>query len=290
MAIPGLRSRNSIANFILLKPRTFAEAIELISLHPETVPIAGGLDVINRMKEGVTPPRLLMLTKIGGLNRISVSSDNGTLDIGATASHDDVATSPLVRARLADLAACWGRIANIRIRMQGTVVGNLFAGSASYEGAILLAALGAAVSIESRYVAPSSLLVHNLVVDAGSAGQPRGLARAVQIPLPPPGTTRRLVYDRSLRPALSVALRVDHARGRVTAARAVLGGCHAWPILRDVPLAGYALSEAGSYADDMAAATFSRLPPATVPWFGHPLYREHAAPVLLSRLIKEIVP
>jgi len=96
MAIPGLRSRNSIANFILLKPRTFAEAIELISLHPETVPIAGGLDVINRMKEGVTPPRLLMLTKIGGLNRISVSSDNGTLDIGATASHDDVATSPQV--------------------------------------------------------------------------------------------------------------------------------------------------------------------------------------------------
>jgi CO/xanthine dehydrogenase FAD-binding subunit len=102
------------------------------------------------------------------------------------------------------------------------------------------------------------------------------------------GTTRRLVYDRSLRPMLSVALCVDHAEGRVGGARAVVGGCHRWPFLCELAVAGLSLSDFHALAGDIATEVIRQMPAPTVPWFGSSGYRESVAPVLLSRLIREV--
>ena len=260
----------------------------MLDSEPDTMAIAGGLDIVNRMKEGLAPRRLVMLAGIENIDVIRLSPEQDGIDVGAGVCHDALANSELVRALLPDLAHCWERIANIRIRMQGTVAGNLLALMPSYEGPILLSALDASL----LYSTSESLNASAALTEFGDASDSfflsRGLIAKVRVPLPPKGTTRRLVYDRSLRPFLSVALRIDHADGVVAAARAVVGGCHRWPFWCDLPVGGLSLPDIHAQADSIAIAAVRQMPPPTVPWFGLSHYREKVAPVLLSRLIREI--
>ncbi len=279
------RSRSRIPDFKLLRPRDLAEASAMLVADPKVVPFAGGIDLVNRMKEGTAPARLMMLSGIAGLDSVSHAAVDHALEIGAMARHDDVATSEVVRTQLPDLAACWDRIANIRIRMQGTVAGNLLAGMPGYEGPVLLSALGASLSYW-RDGASAVAAVSELCERDGSA-RFSGLVTSIRVPLPAPGVTRHLVYDRSLRPALSVALQLDRAGDRVIAARAVLGGCHDWPVTRELTLQGSA--KVAGLADDIAQQAFKDIEPMTVPWFGSPHYRERVAPVVLARLFREAV-
>jgi aerobic carbon-monoxide dehydrogenase medium subunit len=280
------RSRSQIPDFKLLRPRDLAEARAMLVADAATVPFAGGIDLVNRMKEGAAPATLMMLSGIAGLDTVRYAATDHAIEIGAMARHDDVATSAMVRANLPDLAACWDRIANIRIRMQGTVAGNLLAGMPGYEGPVLLSALGASLS----YWRKASLGVAAVSELHGPDGSARfsGLVTGVRVPLPAPGVTRHLVYDRSLRPALSVALQLDRADDVAISARAVLGGCHEWPVTRELTMQGAALSKVIGSADDIAQHAFEDLAPMTVPWFGSLHYRKRVAPVVLARLLRGV--
>jgi CO/xanthine dehydrogenase FAD-binding subunit len=280
------RSRSQIPDFKLLRPHDLAEARAMLVADAATVPFAGGIDLVNRMKEGVASVTLMMLSGIAGLDTVRYVAADHAIEIGAMARHDDVATSAIVRANLPDLAACWDRIANIRIRMQGTVAGNLLAGVPGYEGPVLLSALGASLSSWRK----GSLVVAAVSEFHGPDGSARfsGLVTSVHVPLPAPGVTRHLAYDRSLRPALSVALQLDRADDAVISARAVLGGCHDWPVTCEFTMQGAALSKVIGSADDIAQHAFKDVPPMTVPWFGSAHYRERVAPVVLARLLRGV--
>jgi aerobic carbon-monoxide dehydrogenase medium subunit len=281
------RSRSAIPDFSILRPRSLREARDMLDGEPGTMAMAGGLDVVNRMKEGLAPRHLVMLAGIETIDVIRLCPEQDGIDVGAGVCHDALANSALVRALLPDLAHCWEQIANIRIRMQGTVAGNLLALMPSYEGPILLSALDASLLYSTSQAPNLSVALTQFGDASDSFFLSRGLIETVRVPLPPKGTTRRLVYDRSLRPFLSAALRVDHADGVVVAARAVVGGCHRWPFWCDLP-AGLSLPDMHAQADRIAIAAVRRMPPATVPWFGLSHYREKVAPVLLSRLIREV--
>ena len=281
------RSRSRIPDFSLLRPRSLIEARAMLN-EPDTVPMAGGLDIVNRMKEGFAPKKLVTLAGIDDFDAIGLSPEQDTIDIGPGTSHDTLATSDLVRAHLPDLAHCWDQIANVRIRMQGTVAGNLLALMPGYEGAVLLSALDASLMYSSTDGPRTSIQVKAFGATSDSFFRARGLVETVRVPLPAAGTTRRLVYDRSLRPMLSVALCVDHAEGLVDGACAVIGGCHRWPFLCDLPVAGLSLSHFRGHAGDIARQVIREMPSPTVPWFGISGYRESVAPVLLSRLIQEV--
>ena len=65
---------------------------------------AGGVDLIDLMKEGLlTPRRLVNLRGVAGLNVIAQDQD-GVLRIGAMATLAEVGEHPLVRARYVALA------------------------------------------------------------------------------------------------------------------------------------------------------------------------------------------
>jgi CO/xanthine dehydrogenase FAD-binding subunit len=157
-----------------------------------------------------------------------------------------------------------------------------------YEGPILLSALDASLLYSTSETLNASVALTEFGDASEAFFRSRGLIGKVRVPLPPKGTTRRLVYDRSLRPFLSVALRIDHADGVIAAARAVVGGCHRWPFWCDLPVDGLSLPDFHGQADGIAIAAVRQMPPPTVAWFGLPHYREKVAPVLLSRLIREI--
>jgi carbon-monoxide dehydrogenase medium subunit len=126
------RSRKLIPEFRLHRPLSAAEAVAMkAAAGPGAVYMAGGIDVVNRMKSGLPVTDVIHLGRVAGLDAIQETEDG--LRLGALVTHDRPATSPLVRARLPALAQTWPDVANIRIRCKGTIGGNIMAGEPAYE-------------------------------------------------------------------------------------------------------------------------------------------------------------
>lgn len=279
------RSRHLIPPFAFHRPESFAEARHLIDTLPDAAVMAGGLDMVNRMKEGRAPDAIVWLGAIPEADQV-VRRD-GELVAGALLRHDQMAQDAEVRRAFPDLSALWGRLANIRVRCQGTIVGNLLAEVPAYEAAILLMAVEARLEGLLPGGRAFQMEAGALADGAGGAVPCPGLVTALRIPLPAPGRMRRLVYDRTLRPALSLALCLDSENDRITRARAVLGGGHARPVVRPLAVEGWTAADLVRNARRLGEEALRDLPAFTTPWTGGADYRGRIAPVLLTRLIEE---
>ncbi len=111
--------------FELARATTTAEARELFAGKAGSVYKAGGIDLLDHLKEHlVEPPRLVDLKRIAGLDAIGVEAD-GSLRIGALATLAKVAAHEGVRASHPALAGACGEAASPQIRNVATIGGNL---------------------------------------------------------------------------------------------------------------------------------------------------------------------
>jgi carbon-monoxide dehydrogenase medium subunit len=107
-----------------LAPKTLREALEILAIHPETTKIiAGGTDLLPRMRCGEMQPLLLLDLHKLGLDKIEANS--GWLHIGATTTHTAILESGLLASRYPALVQAAGMIAGPPIRNRGTLGGNL---------------------------------------------------------------------------------------------------------------------------------------------------------------------
>jgi carbon-monoxide dehydrogenase medium subunit len=124
--------------------------------------LAGGQSLLPTMKLGLaTPDRLVDLGRIAelsGIERVDAATRPG-LRIGATTSHLDVASSPLVCARIPALADLADRIGDPAVRARGTLGGSLANNdpAACYPAAVL--ALDAVVRTDRRRIAADDFFV-----------------------------------------------------------------------------------------------------------------------------------
>jgi xanthine dehydrogenase YagS FAD-binding subunit len=116
--------------FEYYKVTTVAQTLSLLSRHGEKASIlAGGSDILGRMKDRLEGPKLqlpqhlLDINGIKGLNFI-MEQKNG-LKIGATTTLSDIASSPLVARRYPLLSQAASQVAVPQIRNVGTLGGNL---------------------------------------------------------------------------------------------------------------------------------------------------------------------
>jgi aerobic carbon-monoxide dehydrogenase medium subunit len=112
--------------FRVMTPATLSEAVTILdALKDETHILAGGTDLLPKMKQGVTKPvHVLCLDKIAGLDHLSYIPGEG-LHIGALVTHARVADHPVVRERYSALADACAAVGSPQIRNRGTVVGNI---------------------------------------------------------------------------------------------------------------------------------------------------------------------
>lgn len=266
----GLRSHAQIAPFRLHQPGSVAVALALHAAHPGAGFMAGGLDLIGRMKWGEAVPDVVHLGGIAGLAEIAW--DGTALRIGAGATHAAIIDSPAIAALLPDLAALWPLVANPRIRFAGTLGGNLMAGQAGYDGMPALLALGATLECAT----PAGTL-------HVAAGQPLPAGALLTAALLPAGT--RLLADRSLKPAILAWLGLSVAEGRVTAARLGLGAAHASAVGLDLPLVGTTLSALGGVAAEIGTWVATAVPEPVGDSIASASYRRRMAGVLARRLL-----
>jgi carbon-monoxide dehydrogenase medium subunit len=127
------------------RPRTLAEALRLKASIPGSRYIAGGTDLLVKMRQGaLRPSALISLRSIPELNGIEVGL---TTRIGALTPLADVLEHPLVRERYPLLVQAIERMANVQVRNSATFGGNLCNASPCADTAPPLLVLGASFCI-----------------------------------------------------------------------------------------------------------------------------------------------
>jgi carbon-monoxide dehydrogenase medium subunit len=111
------------ASFAYSKPRTLAEALELVA-RPGAKVLAGGQSLIPSLNMRLSAPELLVdITGLAELKGIRVEKD--LVRIGALTTHAQIGRSDEVRRHLPLLAEAVPHIAHPAIRNRGTIGGSL---------------------------------------------------------------------------------------------------------------------------------------------------------------------
>jgi xanthine dehydrogenase YagS FAD-binding subunit len=104
------------------RPQTVDDALALLA--PGTAVLAGGTDLVTRMKEGLArPARLVDIQDLGELTGLAVTGDG--LRIGALTRLADLAADARVQAGWPALAQACALAASPQLRNMGTLGGNL---------------------------------------------------------------------------------------------------------------------------------------------------------------------
>lgn len=109
------------------RPETPEEAVELLAGHPGARFLAGGSNLVDHLKLGITSPDLLVDVSRLPLDTIeTVAGESGdVLRIGANVRNSDLAAHPVVRSRFAVVSRSLLAGASGQIRNQATTAGNL---------------------------------------------------------------------------------------------------------------------------------------------------------------------
>jgi carbon-monoxide dehydrogenase medium subunit len=166
-------------SFELHRPGSVADAVALLQANDGAKLLAGGQSLLPVMKLDLAQPSdLVSLAGIAALKEIR--QQDGTLVVGALATHDEVATSPAVRRAIPALADLAAGIGDAQVRNRGTLGGSLAHAdpAADYPAAVL--ALGATVATDRRSIAADDYF-RGLFETALAADE---IVTAVRFPLP----------------------------------------------------------------------------------------------------------
>jgi aerobic carbon-monoxide dehydrogenase medium subunit len=210
--------------FRVLTPANIEQAsAELVRLGERATIYAGGAELILLLRYGMVHAEYLINIKcISGLNEICW--DGQTVQIGATVTHRRLETDPLIRERLPLLADAESQIANIRVRNQGTLGGNLCFNDPHSDPGTALLLHKAEVILASKDGLRQIPLSDFLSGMYSTALEPGELLQKVFVaPLPVEWGAAYLRVHRYQRPTLNVAVATKLQNGTVEDARLAVG-------------------------------------------------------------------
>ena len=197
----------AMRDFEFVEPASIGEVCALLAEDPEgSAVFAGGTDILVDLKAGLRPHRrLVSLGRIGELKEIGLAAD-GALQIGATATINNVARHHGIKERFPGINDAAMSLAAEQVRNQATVAGNLCMAVPSADMAPILLAHGATM----RVVSPAGERVVGLreffVGPRETVLEPADVVVAIEVPAPAPGTG-----DASLRQGGRVSLSLPMA-------------------------------------------------------------------------------
>jgi len=220
------------------RPRTLAEALEVKARTEGSRWVAGGTDLLVRLKDGLRVPLLVSLRNVPALAEVR---DDGALSVGAAAPLADVIAHPAVRKRAPLLADALAQIGSPQIRNVATIGGNLGNASPCADSAPALLVLEA----RARLAGPDGEREVPLADLLSGPGEtclgPHELVTALVIAPPPAGARGVFLKRRRVRMDLaqaSVALLAEVEDGVCRRARVAAGAVAPVPLrLRSVEAA-----------------------------------------------------
>lgn len=115
-----------LPRFDYLKPETVDQALDLLAAHKDEAKIlAGGTDLLVRMKKGLLKPQVLITLK--ALDELSyVKKEADSIKIGSRTSLADIIASDLIRKEATALSQACEKVGAVTIQhFRGTIGGNI---------------------------------------------------------------------------------------------------------------------------------------------------------------------
>jgi len=137
-----------LPDFDYYAPDSLAETCEALDRFGSKAKVlAGGTDMIAKMKGGLVAPEILIsLKKLVDLQKIEYVAGKGVV-IGARATHNDLVNSPILNDKYLSISEAAHHMASNQIRNIGTVGGNLCNAVPSADLPPILIALGATIKL-----------------------------------------------------------------------------------------------------------------------------------------------
>jgi len=178
--------------FDYVKPKTLVEASAFMVEHDGKARLyAGGTDVLILMRDGsIAPQYVVDIKEIPSLRDFSFDETAG-LTIGAAATLNAIASSPIIREKFGLLAQAVETVGSYQVRNRATIGGNICNASPSADTVPALLVLGAmawvfgggeerAVPLDAFFTGPGETVLG-----------PGDILTSIQVPLPPAGAAYR---------------------------------------------------------------------------------------------------
>lgn len=195
--------RLTMRPFAYERPGTLAGVVALLAEHgPEARLLAGGTDLIIRLRDGTLQPRLVVDVKgVAELDN-GIRDDGAEVRIGARTVMTELATDARIRRDFAALAEAAAVVGSSQIRNRATLAGNIANASPAADTLPALLVDDAVIDVSGPGGARSVPLDDLLVRSGVTTLQPGELITAVRVPRPltPRGSvhvrrTRRRGHD-----------------------------------------------------------------------------------------------
>ena len=277
------------ANFDYYRPKTVAEAVELLRKNKGATVLAGGHSLLPSMKLRVsTPSALVDIGRIKGLSGIKAGKKDVT--IGALTTHAMIAGSDALKKACPILAEAAALIGDTQVRNRGTIGGSLAHADPAADYPTVIVAMDATLTATgptgAREIAADKFF-KDLFTTALKSGE---ILTSVSVPaygnLPGMGSA----YLKHRHPASSyavvgVAAMVGLEGGKVTRVSLVVGGATANPARATA--AENALTGQAPTADNIAAAAekVGEIKATMSDAYASGEYRAHLAQVMAKRAL-----
>jgi carbon-monoxide dehydrogenase medium subunit len=171
--------------FAYERPTTVDEAVMLLEAHgPEARILAGGTDLIIRLRDGSLQPSVVVDIKRIPELRSSIDVRDGVATISAGTVMTDVAAHPDIRRHFPALVEAAEVVGSVQIRNRATLAGNVCNASPAADTAPPLLVYGAVLVIAGP-AGQRRLALDDFFVSAGRTTLGRGeLVTAIELPLP----------------------------------------------------------------------------------------------------------
>jgi carbon-monoxide dehydrogenase medium subunit len=271
------------------RPDNLEQVFELFDRYGDDAALyAGGTELLLALKARVLRyEHLVDLKRVPGLK--GVCESDAQIVIGALSSHFSLATDPIMKRLVPAYAALSDNIANIRVRVSGTIGGNLCFAEPHADPPAMLAALGASLTLRGRdgerRVAMADFI-------EGEFTTVRGPAEVLtEVRIPAPAASARYAYcsfGHLERPAVGIA--AGYCPGQETSHYRIWAGAIAGrpTQLRSVEdaLDGVPPDKLGDVLAEAASAAAQKLP-AHADLQGSADYKRHLAAVLTRRAVEQ---
>jgi carbon-monoxide dehydrogenase medium subunit len=215
-------------------PTSLSDALRILEeLGAEAAPLAGGTDLVIRMKANDKRPRAVVgLRRIAELKGIHFDAREG-MRLGSRVTLRELIRSPFVQEHYPILSYAAGTMASEQVRSRATVGGNLVNAAPSADLAPPLLVLGAELRLASLSGERQVPLSQFFLGPGSTQRQPSELLIEIRLP-PPEGHSTYLKHSPREHmdvASVGVAVRVARERGNGRGVRIALGAVAPVPML-----------------------------------------------------------